>query len=86
MIGVTMLVLALGAAAGAAWLFVLALRSEHLLVLRGGGRAVRFYARRPDGCYGPVPPSRLPRALWRFARGTPAPVVVVAAARCPAGS
>lgn len=81
MIGVTMLVLATAAAAGAAGLLVRAVSGEHLLVLRGAGAELRLYERRTDGRYGPLPVSGLPASLWRFARGTPLPAPARAAAR-----
>jgi hypothetical protein len=73
MIGLTMLLLATAAAAGAAGLLVRAVSGEHLLVLRGAGAELRLYERGPDGRYGPLPASGLPAALWRFARRTPLP-------------
>jgi hypothetical protein len=84
MIGVTMLALALAIAAGAVGLFRLATRGEHLLVVGGGHGAARFFERRPDGRYAAIAASGVPGALWRFARGTPAPVVVPARGRRPA--
>lgn len=77
--GVTMLVLAIAAAAGAAGLLVRAVDGEHLLVLRGAGAELRLYERRPDGRYGPLPAAGLPASLWRFARGTPLPAPAPAA-------
>jgi hypothetical protein len=78
MIGPTMLVLALAIAAGAAGLFRLAMRGEHLLVLGGGNGAARLFERRPDGRYAAIGASGVPGALWRFARGMPAQVKVPA--------
>lgn len=78
MIGPTMLVLALAIAVGGARLLGLAVRREHLLVLNGGRGPARFFERRPDGRYAGIPASGVPGALWRFVRGTPAPVVVPA--------
>lgn len=70
----TILILAGLALAGlaAARLAARAVAAEHLVVLRPHGGGVWLFERDGDGRYQRLPPSGVPGALRRFARGVPA--------------